>query len=272
LLQYKMLATDLDDSLLDNSFKISPADRGAIARAVRAGVKVVLATGRMYRSALPYCRELGLDTPLITYQGALVKFPRTKEVLYSRPVPLNTALELLERLMPKGYHINIYIDDQLLVEKITEESKIYQSISGIEPTPVGNLITYLREQRRDPTKILVVSSEGNIDRLGEETKNLFGDRLYITESKPIFLECMHPEATKGRALEAVAGHYGIDPGDIIAVGDGYNDMDMIGYAGLGVAVANAREELKSQSDFVTSSNTCGGVARVIDKFIFNEED
>jgi len=271
-MRYKMLATDLDDSLLDNNFKISAGDREAIARAIGTGVKVVLATGRMYRSALPYCRELQLDTPLITYQGAFVKIPGTGEVLYNRPVPLDTALELLEKLEPRGYHTNIYLDDQLLVDKITEESRIYQSISGIEPTPVGNLVKYLSDQRREPTKILVVSSEENIDWLGKETKGYFGDSLYITESKPVFLEFMHPEATKGRALEAVASYYGIDSGDIIAVGDGYNDMDMILYAGLGVAVANAREDLKRRADFVTNSNTGGGLSRVIGKFIFGEED
>ncbi|MFZ5647861.1 MAG: Cof-type HAD-IIB family hydrolase [Bacillota bacterium] len=270
--EYRMLATDLDDSLLNDRYEITPVDREAIARAVSAGVRVVLATGRMFRSALPYALDLGLDTPLVTYQGAFVKFPDNGKVLYNRPVPLEIALDLVETVTAAGFHTNIYIDDNLLVEKLTEESRIYQEISGIEPVVVGDLARYLREERRDPTKILMVSSRDKIDRLWGELGNYFGEKLYITKSKPIFLECMHPESTKGRALKAVAGYYGISPADIIVVGDSYNDLEMIRYAGLGVAVANAREEVKKSAGFVTLSNNDGGVARVIRKFIFHEED
>lgn len=269
---YKMLATDLDDSLLNDRFQIAAADRDAIARAVRAGVKVVLATGRMFRSALPYAMELGLDTPLITYQGAFVKFPGNGKVLYNRPVPFEAALELLDIVTAGGFHTNIYIDDNLLVEKLTRESSIYQEISGIEPVVVGDLIRYLRQERRDPTKILMVSSREKIDSLWGELVNYFGEKMYITKSKPIFLECMHPGSNKGRALEAVAGYYGIGSENIIAVGDSYNDLEMIRYAGLGVAVANAREEVKQSVGFVTLSNNEGGVAGVIDRFIFNGGD
>lgn len=271
-MEYRMLATDLDDSLLDDQFRITPADREAIFRAVKAGIKVVLATGRMFRSALPYALELGLDTPLITYQGAYVGFPRGGEVLYHRPVPYDLALELLERLTPLGYHTNIYIDDQLLVDKVTEESRVYWVISGIKPIEVGNLAAYMRRVRREPTKVLVVSSEENLDRLWGELNGVFGGRLHITKSKPYFLEFMHPGVTKAGALQAVATRYGIDRERIIAVGDSYNDLEMISYAGLGVVVANARDEIKSKADFVTGANTEGGVARVIRRFIFNEED
>ncbi len=270
--EYKMLATDLDDSLLDHRFAIGPADREAIARAVGAGVKVVLATGRMFRSALPYALELGLNTPLITYQGAYVRFPAGERVLYHRPVPLDLALEVVDRVMEKGYHINIYIDDNLLVEKVTGEGRLYWNISKVEPVEVGNLARYLRRVRREPSKILVVSAEENLDRLSEELKKGLPGRLHITKSKPYFLEFTHPEADKARALQEVAGYYGIARENIIAVGDSYNDIEMIGYAGLGVVVDNAREDIKRRADFVTSANNQGGVARVINKFIFNEED
>ncbi|MFZ5597149.1 MAG: Cof-type HAD-IIB family hydrolase [Bacillota bacterium] len=270
--EYKMIATDLDDSLLDDSFRISAENREAIFRASREGIRVVLATGRMYRSALPYALELGLDTPLITYQGAYVRPARSGEVLYHRPVPLELALEVLERLAPLGYHVNIYIDDSLLVEELSGETRIYRSISGVEAVPVGNLVDYLGRVRREPTKVLVVAPEEKINELQDKMKACFGDRLYITKSKPIFLEFMHPEATKGRALEAVAGRYGIGMENIIAVGDSYNDLDMLERAGLGVAVANAGEEIRRRAGFVTTSNNSGGVAWVIRKFIFNEGD
>ncbi|MFZ5632817.1 MAG: HAD-IIB family hydrolase [Bacillota bacterium] len=178
----------------------------------------------------------------------------------------------LERIGPTGYHTNIYIDDNLLVERITGESRLYRAISKVEPAQVGDLAAYLCRVRREPTKILVVSAEENLDRLSAELKKDFSDRLHITKSKPYFLEFMHPEATKARALQAVADYYGIAREKIIAVGDSYNDLEMVDYAGLGVVVANAREEVKLKADYVTSANTEGGVARVISKFIFNGED
>ena len=269
--KYKLLATDLDDSLLDDHYSIAAVDREAIERALGAGIRVVLATGRMYRSALPYALELGLDSPLITYQGAYARFP-AGNVLYHRPVPYETAVELLERLKATGYHTNIYIDDNLLVERLDREADIYRAISGVEPVVVGDLAEYLREVRREPTKVLVVVPEENIDRLSGEMKAVFGESLYITKSKPFFLEFMNSGATKGKALQAVAEHCGISPAEIIAVGDSYNDLEMLSYAGLGAVVANAREDIKKSADYVTRANTDGGVAGVIDRFIFGEED
>lgn len=269
--EYKLLATDLDDSLLDDHYSITATDRKAIERAIGAGIRVVLATGRMYRSALPYALELGLDSPLITYQGAYVRFP-SGNVLYHRPVPFETAVELLERLKATGYHTNIYIDDNLLVERLDREAGIYRAISGVEPVVVGDLALYLKEVRREPTKVLVVAPEERIDSLSGEMKGVFGESLYITKSKPFFLEFMHSGATKGKALQAVAEHYGISPAGIIAVGDSYNDLEMLKYAGLGAVVANAREDIKKRADYVTRANTDGGVAGVINKFIFCGED
>lgn len=269
--KYRMLATDLDDSLLNDRRQIGYADREAIARAVKAGVKVVLATGRMFRSAIPYARELRLDTPLIAYQGAYARFADRETVLYDRPVPYRTALELLEILARTGYHVNIYVDDQLLVEKNTWESRLYQAISNVEPTVVGDLSAYLRRVRREPTKVLVVAAEEKLDRLATELEGAFRGRLHITKSKPYFLEFMHPGATKAKALQAVAEYYGINRESIIAVGDSYNDLEMLEFAGLGVAVANAREDIRLKADYVTAANTSGGVAGVISRFIFHEE-
>jgi Cof subfamily protein (haloacid dehalogenase superfamily) len=269
--KYKLLATDLDDSLLDDRYGIPRANREAIGRALEMGIKVVLATGRMYRSALPYALELGLDSPLITYQGAYVRFPSGK-VLYHRPVPFAVALQLLKRLADKGHHTNIYIDDQLLVKENGREAGLYKSISGVDPVVVGDLAAHLQEVRREPTKVLVVASEEKINGLHREMKEIFGESLYITKSKPYFLEFMHPAATKGRALQAVAHHYGIGPESIIAVGDSYNDLDMLEYAGLGAVMDNAGEDIKKRADFVTGSNNDGGVAGVINKFIVSRED
>ncbi len=268
---YKMIAMDLDDTLLDKQLCISETNLSAIKLARESGVKVVLATGRMYRATLPYASELGLDTPAISYQGALVIKPDTGQVLLHRPVPMASALKIVRELKPYGYHINLYMDDNLFIARQSAESRLYKSISGVEAIEVGDLEEFLLEKQFDPTKVLVVAREEQLDEIAPGLKSLFGENLHITKSKPHFLEFSHPQATKGHALAEVAGYYGIAREEIIAVGDSYNDLEMLDYAGLSAVVDNARDEIKAKADFVTSANTDGGVARVIRRFITGDE-
>lgn len=270
LTAYKMIAMDLDDTLLDQQLCISETDRMAIELAQKIGVKVVLATGRMYRATLPYVAELGLDTPAISYQGALVKKPDTGEILLHRPVPMAMAIKIIRELKPYGYHINLYMGDELIIARESPESRLYTSISGVEAAEVGDLEDFLIKKQFDPTKVLVVAREEQLDEISPGLKLLFGENLHITKSKPHFLEFSHPRATKGHALAVVAGYYGITRDEIIAVGDSYNDLEMLAYAGLGVVVANARDEIKAKADYVTGANTDGGVAGVIRRFITGE--
>ena len=268
---YRLLAMDLDDTLLDNRLHIREEDRRALLLARRAGVVLTLATGRMYRAALPYARELEIDAPLISYQGAYVKSPRTGEVLLHRPVPLELALEVISRVRARGIHLNIYLDDELYVEKHTPESGRYAAMSRVPVRAVGPLEAFLRRVGRDPTKVLAIAREDEIETLLREMRPLYAGRLHVTRSKLHFLEFSHPLADKGRALAAVAGYYGLRPEEVIAVGDSYNDLEMLEWAGLGVAMANARPEVRARADFITASNEEGGVARVVEKFILGEK-
>jgi len=265
--KYKLLAVDLDDTLLDANLNVPGRSRRAIALALQAGVRVTLATGRMYRSALPFARQLGVEDYLITYQGALVRHAATGEVLFHRPVPLDLALEVLALVKRYGYHVNIYLDDFLYVAEHRPESARYAAHSRIPLEAVGDLAAFLKERGQDPTKVLVVAREEQLDELAAEARPLFGGGLHITKSKPHFLEFSHPLGNKGYALAAIAAHYGVEREEIIAVGDSYNDIEMIEYAGLGVVVSNARPEIRERADFVCPSNEECGVAEVVERFI-----
>lgn len=265
--KYKLLAIDLDDTLLDNKLCVPQRSHRAVEMAREAGVRVTLATGRMYRSALPFAREIGVEDYLITYQGALVKHAVNGEVLFHRPVPMELALEVIELVNNYGYHINIYLDDNLYVAKHTRESDLYAAISRIPMEEVGNLEVFLRERKQAPTKVLVVAQEELLDKLAAQARPRWGDKLHITKSKPHFLEFSHPLGNKGDALAAVAKHYGVKREEVIAMGDSYNDLEMIDYAGLGVVVGNARPEIIAKADFVCCSNEECGVAEVVERFI-----
>lgn len=266
--RYKLIAADLDDTFLDDNLEISSRNREAFRLAREKGLTVTIATGRMFRSALPIARSLGIDGPIITYQGALVKNVSDGEILTHRPVPLKDAKRVLAEGYKAGIHMNVYINDSLYVDKITEESQGYAEQSGVDPIPVGNLIEFLAEE---PTKILYIAKPDLLDRLQRELTDQFGESLYITKSKPYYLEFMHPHATKMHALQQLAHKLGILPEEIIAFGDSYNDIEMIEYAGLGVAMANAPEEIKVKAKMVTTSNNDDGVARVIEEFVLNKQ-
>lgn len=261
--EIRLLALDLDDTLLRTDLTISPRAKSAIKEAAKQGVYVTLATGRMYCSALPYARELQLDLPLITYQGALVKYADGREV-YHRPIPLAMAKKVLNFLLPYQYHLNIYMDDHLYMEKDSPEGKRYSSISRVPVHFVDSLRDILNQA---PSKILVIADELELDNLARQIHAQFGQALNITKSKPYFLELAHPQATKGVALAHLASSLNVKAEQVMAIGDSLNDLDMIEYAGFSVAMDNAVEIVKEKANYITKHNDDEGVAEAIQKLI-----
>ena len=262
--EYKLIAVDLDDTLLDEQLNITGPVKAAVSLALAAGVKFTFATGRMFRSAKPYAEALGLTIPLITYQGALVKNPLTGEEFLYRPLPLDYAREIIAYIHTLGYHLNVYLDDRLYMERDTPEGRRYAAIAQVAPEYAGDFLQFLD---RPPIKLLTIAEEGLLDRLSAVLTPLYAGKVHISKSKPYFLEFSHPQATKGYALQTLAESYGIKREEVIAIGDSYNDLEMLEYAGLGVMVANARESLKAKADYVTGAPNGDGVAEVIEKFI-----
>ena len=265
--RYRLIAVDLDDTLLEPDLTLTEAVHEAVRAVESIGVRFTFATGRMFRSAKPFALSLGLDIPLITYQGALVKNALTGEEFLYRPLPLDLAREIVAHIHTLGYHQNAYLDDHLYMEHDTPEGRRYSAIADVQPELVGDLLKVLD---KPPTKLLTIADELLLNRLMEELQPKYAGRIHISKSKPYFLEFSHPEATKGHALQALAEYYGIRREEVIAIGDSYNDLEMLEYAGLGVMVANAREELKAAADYVTSAPNGAGVVEVIDRFVLGK--
>lgn len=263
-MRLKLIATDLDGTLIGRDLAVSERNKKAIKRAQDAGIHVVMATGRMFRATLPYAHECGITTPLITYQGAWIRDHRTSEDLYHQTIPMTLAHEALDALEASGLHVNLYVNDELLIEKHTPESELYTSVSRIVP----HLVTSLRSGlTHEPTKIVAIGPEDAIKRWVPALQEQFGSRLYVTESIPIFLEIAHPAIRKSAALAHVAGRLGVAREEIVAFGDGMNDLDMLAYAGLGVAMENAPDAVKAIADRVTGHVRADGVAQVIEELL-----
>lgn len=264
-----LVALDLDDTLLDSGLRISPRCIQTIRAVKQKGVIVTIATGRMFKSALPYASQLGIDVPLITYQGAWIKNSGSGEVLYYCPVDRSYAQLIFDFFERCGVHYHSYFDDTLCMERVGEEGQYYAQIAGVQPVIVESLKSEL--ETREPMKIMGITfNEKMLLDMELCLKNRFGRELYITRSKPDFLEVMNRQATKSNALQVIARHYGIDRTNVMAIGDSYNDVDMLEWAGLGVAMGNSHRDVKEAADFVTTSNEEEGVAEALTRFVLNQ--
>jgi Cof subfamily protein (haloacid dehalogenase superfamily) len=255
-----VVALDLDGTILPRDLELSPFTVRTLAAMNEAGVTIIIATGRMYQSALRYARALDLTGALIAYEGAMVKDIASGEVLLHKPIPVELAREVLLPLEAEHRSINVYIDDVLYVKEWTDDVRRYQRISQVEVHAVGTLSAFLAQPT---TKIVVTGEPGLLDRLQEHLVAVFAERLYIAKSLPFFLEIAAPDVSKSRALAFLGERLGFTAQDVIAFGDSYNDVDMLEWAGLGVAMANAPDAVRAAADAVCPSVDDDGVARFL---------
>ena len=219
---------------------LRPRTSEALRRISASGAHVVVVTGRMFRAVRPYLEQAGLDDLVVCYQGAVVADPTTGEFLLHVPIPLPEAREAIDAVTAAGFHLNCYVDDQLYVAEVTPEARRYADFQHLEIHAVGDLRAWLDH---DPTKLVAVGDPDALDVLEEELKPRFAGRLFISKSLPYFLEFAHPDVSKASGLGFVAERDGFGPEETVACGDGENDRELLDWAGFGVAVANAHEDV-----------------------------
>lgn len=260
----KLVAVDMDDTLLNKSLQVSPRTAEAVRQAVAQGVTVTIATGRMYASALPYAHQLGLDVPIITYNGGLIKCSMSGDVLFHRPIDEPMAHEVLALFKEHGWYIQSYIDDTLYVAERNENALYYEKMAGVSAFALGEDFYTMPGA---PTKMLAVALQGEMDAIEAAVRQNFEGRLFIAKSKANYLEIANPQVNKGVALAYLADKLGISRNEVMAVGDSQNDLDMITYAGWGVAMGNASDKVKAAAQAVTEHNDADGVAEAIAKYV-----
>ncbi len=260
---YKLLVLDLDGTLIGLDLTISDKTKDAIAQLMSRGIIVTIATGRMFQSARPFARELNIDVPIICYEGAMIADPTSEEVLWHKPVPLDLARRVIEIAASHNLHVNTYLDDELYVDSVNERAALYSSIARVTPNAVGNLIDFLD---REPTKLVIVGDPDEIDRINDLLKEQFDGSLYVAKSYPFFCEVAHPECNKGNALAMLTERLGIDRSEVVAIGDNPNDINMMQWAGVGIAMANGTDDVKEAADWITGDLAEDGVVQAIEKF------
>ena len=218
----------------------------------------------MFRAVLPYLEQAQLDDLVVCYQGAVVADPETGEFLLDVPIPLAAAQEAMDTVLAAGFHLNCYVDDLLYVAEVTPEARRYADFQHLEIHAVGDLREWLD---RDPTKLVAVGDPDALDALETELEPRFAGRLFISKSLPYFLEFAHPDVSKGSGLAFVADRLGFRPEETVACGDGENDRELLDWAGFGVAVANAHEDVLARADLVIPSVQEEGVAVLLEAYL-----
>ncbi len=269
--EIRLLVVDLDGTVVGASNQISARVKQAVQAVQAQGIPVAIATGRMYQSARRFHADLGSTLPLMSYQGALIKDPADDTLHRHWHLPKVYAQQLLEfyeqPAVREEVSVHFYIDDQLYVREITAETEAYAARSNIEPIAVGDLRTLLDA---DLTKILAQSSNVElIDNLLSKLRQRYTSaELYLTKSVDIFLEATHPDVNKGNAVRYLAENIlGLRADQVMAIGDNFNDFEMLQYAGIGVAMGNAPEGVRAIANWVAPSVEEDGAAIAIEKFI-----
>ena len=265
----RLLALDLDGTILGDDLRISARTRLAIREAVARGAMVVLATGRMYRSALPYAETLGLAGPLICYQGAYIRERPGPgggpgAILRHVTMEAGTARSAVRWARENGLDPHVNADDRLLMEVGDEGAPDYERLSGIGAVFLPDLIAAIDHPA---TKVLAVGPPGLPARLLDAGRAAFAGRAEVTVSHPEYLEFTAPGAHKGAALRWLAQRLGIPLEATMAVGDQHNDREMIAAAGVGVAMAGAPSVVRGVARHVTAPIEEDGAAQAIEEFV-----
>ncbi|MBO5245190.1 MAG: HAD family phosphatase [Selenomonadales bacterium] len=260
----RLLAVDLDDTLLNEECVVSEANKQAIKEAVARGVIVTIATGRMFESAQKIAKQLEIDVPLISYNGALVQTAVSEEVLMKRCLDEDAARAVLDLFREKGWYIQLYRGDKLYVDTVTNDTREYESRVETKATAIGQA---LYDDPKDILKMLAINDPEKIDFVEETVHTLLSGKVFAPRSMPRFLEIVNAKVNKGEALRFVAEHFGVKREEVMAIGDSNNDIAMVEYAGLGVAMGNATPRVKEAADVMTASNAQDGVAKAIREYI-----
>jgi Cof subfamily protein (haloacid dehalogenase superfamily) len=243
--------------------KVDERDVEALDRARAAGMHVVACTGRPFPGALPWVERLHLTDPFVCYQGAQVR-DRDGAVLLDHGIPHEVAMEVVRWCRERRVHVQGYRDDRLLVEHDTPEGREYAHHSGMTMNVVPDL-----DRAMGPTtpKIVIVAAEEEIERLLPEVRQRWAGRLYAATSLPTYLEFTNVAADKRKALEFLCRRLGVPREQTVAVGDGRNDLPMIEWAALGVAVSTAAPEVRAAAGGVIGPPGTAGIASLVSELL-----
>lgn len=271
-MNYKLIAIDMDDTLLTHDKKISKGNLEALTKAYQKGICIVISTGRIYSSAYAYANMIGFPIYIIACNGALIRDPDDRTI-YVNVLNYASMENIINVCNKYNTYFRFYTDSTAYspeisnkFQKYAELNELFESELKVKIKEIKNPLQTIKELGNTVLKFTITDEDR--DTIKKIKKELSQDyTLQITSSYFDNIEITNSGVSKGRALEILGGYLGIDRDEMIAIGDSENDLEMIEFAGFGVAMENAIDELKKVANFVTKSNMDDGVKHVIDKFL-----
>ena len=270
-MNYKMIALDLDGTLTNSEKKVSPRTKETLIDIQKQGKIGVLATGRPIQGAVDIAKELELVVYggyILSFNGGIIQNCKTGEILFQKQIPVELIGKLGEASRKYQVPILTYREGHIITEDTTDEYVRLEA--AINKMPIEELHNFSEEVDFSVTKCLMVGDGWYIEQILPKMQKAFGDALTIFRSEPFFMEIMPQGIDKGRGLEYLLGITGIQREELIACGDGFIDVSMLQYAGLGVAMENAQDAVKEAADEITLSNDADGVACIVEKYMKNK--
>lgn len=270
-MNYKLVVLDMDDTLMTSSNELSPLTKSALLEIQQQGIQVILASGRPTNGMIDTAEELLLDqhdSMIISYNGARIFKMKDMSLVSETSLSKDQFDSCYNYCRSKGFFVLTYIDEQIVFEGEHPYMNVESELTGLPMKRVDNLKQFVQGP---VPKLMGIDYEENISKANQELKGTFMDDIHVTTSKPFFLEFMAEGVSKGRALDSVARQLQISRDQIIAFGDSNNDKDMIDYAGLGVAMGNANEAIKSAADIITGHHDEDGIASVLNQYILKKK-
>lgn len=274
----RLLALDLDGTALDAHGGLTRAVCGAVAAVQRRGIRVVLCTGRRFRTALPMARSLDLSGPIVVNNGVLVKAIESGATLYHDYLPSDVyaeALELMRELTPPLVYVDAYHEKRDWLTERVDAAHPFQREYLADNTDFYSVVDDLGKAQPDEVIMMsAMADEASLDALRARVDELLGERVHThslmnKNYRGQILELLSPSSGKWPALERLATDAGIASQEIAAVGDDWNDVEMIRRAGLGIAMGNAVETAKEAAALVVRSNAEGGVVEALERVLLH---
>ncbi|MBM7702082.1 Cof-type HAD-IIB family hydrolase [Metabacillus iocasae] len=264
---YKMIVLDLDDTLLRDDQTISPRTKEALMKAQEMGVKVVLASGRPTYAMTHIAEELRLKeygSFILSFNGAKIINCQTNEELFSSTLPPETVHRLYDISRRENVWIHTYVGNDIVTEEENEFTDVEGNLTGMPIVKVEHFVNAVNEP---VVKVLMLQEANRLVEVEKKLQAELDGELSVMRSKPFFLEFTEVGVTKGTSLHLLIKKLGIKQEEVIAMGDSYNDLAMIEFAGLGVAMGNAPDDIKEIANHVTDTNMNDGVAKVVEEFV-----
>ena len=268
--RYKLLVVDVDGTLVNRYGKISAEDSAALAKAQDLGVGVSLSTGRVLKACLNIIRQLSLNSYHITFDGALVSSPDHSQELYAQPIAKAVVKQMVALAHVYNLDLELFTVTDYFTERETWSTEAHRQFFDVEATIID--FTNLGEKARIIKGGLVTTTPEEAERAKRFCQQ-FGDSLHFSWARTPaypgvdFINLLAPKVSKGKALETLASHLGISLTEVIAVGDGSNDISLLAAAGLAIAMGNAADEVKKVADYTTLDIDHSGVAAAINRFL-----